>query len=61
MKVELLDKIRLVDGREGTVVDVYDDGYYEVEFIDAAGYTDSVETVSKENVASVVWRYAESG
>lgn len=55
MKIEELDVIRTKDGREGTVVHVFDvkdlPKAYEVEFDDG-----ELETIEEDKISEVIWK-----
>lgn len=64
MKPELLDVVellvdvpecRLPAGELGTIVEVYDNGAYEVEFADAEGVTLALKALGSEQFV-VVWK-----
>ncbi len=55
MKIEELDVVRTKDGREGTVVHVFDTKdlprAYEIEFDDG-----ELETIEEDKISEVIWK-----
>lgn len=57
MLVDEFDVVRLKDGREGTIVEIYDKPglplAYEVEFLEPEV---TLETVTPDQIAEVIWK-----
>lgn len=58
IKIEELDVIKTKDGREGTVVHIFDvkdfPRAYEVEFDDG-----EIKTIQEEEISEVIWQMAK--
>ncbi len=55
--VKALDIIRLTDGRNATVLDVFDNGAaYLVEIADENGKTLDMPFVARDEIREVIWR-----
>jgi len=54
MKIQELDIVRLLDGREGVIVHIFPepDLAYLIEFQD-----NEIETAEPEHIAKVIWEY----
>ncbi len=56
MKVQELDVVRLKDGREGTIVEVFSGGSaYMVEFCDGKGRTIDLPVVKYTDIEKVIY------
>lgn len=56
LEVELFDVVRLKDGREGAVVEIYRsdrDTGYEIEIAQSAM---ELVTVSKDEISEIIWK-----
>lgn len=59
MDAQVLDVVKLKDGRTATVVEKYEDGCL-VEVSDADGRTTEMPVVRYDRIESVTWRYPGS-
>lgn len=55
MDIKKFDCVRLKDGREGTIVNVYNRDEFLVEFCDAEGKTIDLQDVPKEQIEAVTY------
>lgn len=57
MEIKELDGVKLKDGREGTVLDIYENGtVYMVEICDRDGRTVDLPFLREEDIDSVIYR-----
>ena len=59
MDAQVLDVVKLKDGRTATVVEKYEDACL-VEVSDADGRTTEMPTVPYDHIESVIWQYPGS-